>query len=110
VTLRKLERVLEEDVPTTSTAGVAIIDKPLGKLPKGLMMKRFAGYDVFSVSPSMYPKSRLGKKKFDRYKRYVGEDEAGEYIRCYARKYPKKPIIVMDSQSGCMQFLRHGFE
>jgi len=110
VTLRKLERVLEEDAPTTSVSGVANKEMPLGKLPKGLMMKRFAGYDVFSVSPSMYPKSRLGKKKFDRYKRYVGEDEAGEYIRCYARKYPKKPIIVMDSQSGCMQFLRHGFE
>jgi len=108
ITLKKLERTLEEDTPTTSTAGVAIVDKPLGKPPKGLVMKRFAGHDVFSVNPSMYPKSRMGKKKFDRYKKYVGEDEAGEYIRAFARKYPKKPIIVMDSQSGCMQYLRHG--
>ena len=41
---------------------------------------------------------------------YVGEDEAGEYIRAFARKYPKKPIIVMDSSTGCMQYLKHGSE
>ena len=40
----------------------------------------------------------------------AGEDEVGEYIRVFARKYPKKPIIVMDSSTGCMQYLRHGSE
>ena len=108
-TLRRLETALSEDMPVTSTAGVATVGIPLGKPPKSLVMKKFAGMDVFSVNPSLYPKSNRGKKKYDRYKRYVGEDEAGEYIRCYARKYPNKPIIVMDSISGCMQFLRHGF-
>ncbi len=108
-TLRRLETALSEDMPATSTAGVATVGIPLGKPPKSLVMKKFAGMDVFSVNPSLYPKSNRGKKKYDRYSRYVGEDEAGEYIRCYARKYPNKPIIVMDSISGCMQFLRHGF-
>ena len=108
-TLRRLEDALNEDAPTTATAGIAIRDMPLGKPPKGLVMKRFAGHDVFAIKPSLYPKSRHGKKKYDRYSRYVGEDEAGNYIRVYARKYPKKPIIVMDSTTGCMQFLRHGF-
>ena len=109
-TLRRLEDALNDDAPTTATAGIAIRDMPLGNPPKGLVMKRFAGYDVFAIKPSLYPKSRQGKKKYDRYSRYVGEDEAGNYIRVYARKYPKKPIIVMDSTTGCMQFLRHGFE
>ena len=108
-TLRRLENSLSEDMPVTNTAGVATVGIPLGKPPKSLVMKKFAGMDVFSVNPSLYPKSNRGKKKYDRYSRYVGEDEAGEYIRCYARKYPNKPIIVMDSISGCMQFLRHGF-
>ena len=108
-TLRRLETALSEDMPATSTAGVATVGIPLGKPPKSLVMKKFAGMDVFSVNPSLYPKSNRGKKKYDRYSGYVGEDEAGEYIRCYARKYPNKPIIVMDSISGCMQFLRHGF-
>ena len=108
-TLRRLENSFSEDMPVTNTAGVATVGIPLGKPPKSLVMKKFAGMDVFSVNPSLYPKSNRGKKKYDRYSRYVGEDEAGEYIRCFARKYPKKPIIVMDSNSGCMQFLRHGF-
>jgi len=105
----EFEQFLNEDAPVTAVAGVATRGIPLGKPPKGLVMKKFAGMDVFAVSPSLYPKSRQGKKKFDRYSRYVGEDDAGQYIRAYARKYPKKPIIVMDSDTGCMQFLRHGF-
>jgi len=105
----EFEQFLNEDAPVTAVAGVATRGIPLGKPPKGLVMKKFAGMDVFAVSPSLYPKSRQGKKKFDRYSRYVGEDDAGQYIRAYARKFPKKPIIVMDSDTGCMQFLRHGF-
>ena len=72
-------------------------------------LKKFGGIDVFAIDPTYFQKSRLGKKKYTRYSGYVGEDEAGEYIRAFARKYPKKPIIVMDSDTGCMQFLRHGF-
>lgn len=106
--LRKVK--LDEDAPTTVTGGIAMRDMPLGKPPKGLVMKKFAGVDVFAVDPNVFMRSRLGKKKFDRYKKYVGEDEVGNYIRMFARKNPKAPIIVMDSSSGCMQFLRHGFK
>ncbi len=110
-TLKKFEDVLNEDSPTTAMGGgnLAVRGIPLlKKPPKGLVMKRFGGIDVFAIDPTYFQKSRLGKKKFTRYSGYVGEDEVGEYIRAFARKYPKKPIIVMDSQSGCMQYLRHG--
>lgn len=110
-TLKKFENALIEDTPTTNmgsgniaTRGIPLLKKP----PKGLVMKRFGGIDVFALDPAYFHKSRLGKKKYTRYSGYVGEDEAGEYIRAFARKYPKKPIIVMDSQTGCMQYLRHG--
>ena len=85
-------------------------DKPLdlGKPPKGLVKKKFGGIDVFGVDPSLFGRSILGKKKYGRYKSYVGEDEIGKYITAWARKYPNKPIIVMDSVTGCMQYLRHG--
>ena len=108
--LRKITTALNEDTPTTVSGNVAMRDMPLGKPPKGLVMKKFAGIDVFAVDPNIYMKSRFGKKKFDRYKKYVGEDEVGNYIRLFARKNPKVPIIVMDSSTGCMQFLRHGFK
>ena len=106
---REFEQYVNEDAPVTGTVGVATRGIPLGQPPKGVVMKRFAGMDVFAVNPSLYPKSNNKKKKYDRYSRYVGEDDAGNYIRMFARKYPKKPIIVMDSVTGCMQFLRHGF-
>ena len=109
-TLRKVETALNEETPTTVSGNVAMRDMKLGKPPKGLVMKRFGGVDVFAVDPNIYMKSRFGKKKFDRYKKYVGEDEVGEYIRMFARKNPKKPIILMDTSTGCMQFLRHGFK
>ena len=109
-TLRKVETALNEETPTTVSGNVAMRDMKLGKPPKGLVMKRFGGVDVFAVDPNIYMKSRFGKKKFDRYKKYVGEDEVCEYIRMFARKNPKKPIILMDTSTGCMQFLRHGFK
>mgnify|MGYP000324240877 FL=1 len=110
-TLKKFEDTLIEDTPTTTmgSGNIAVRGIPLlKKPPKGLVMKRFGGIDVFALDPTYFQKSRLGKKKYTRYSGYVGEDEAGEYIRAFARKYPKKPIIVMDSQTGCMQYLRHG--
>ena len=106
--LKKLENILSEDAPGTTSAGQAYREMPLGKPPKGLVMKKFRNADVFSVDPTMYHKARFGKKKYTKYSNYVGEDEAGQYIRAYARRYPKKPIIVMDSSTGCMQYLRHG--
>ena len=106
---REFEQYVNEDAPVTGTVGVATRGIPLGQPPKGVVMKRFAGMDVFAVNPSLYPKSNNKKKKYDRYSRYVGEDDAGQYIRAFARKYPNKPIVVMDSATGCMQFLRHGF-
>ena len=110
-TLKKFEDILYEDSPTTAMGGgnIAVRGIPLlKKPPKGLVMKRFGGIDVFAIDPTYFQKSRLGKKKYTRYSGYVGEDEAGEYIRAFARKYPKKSIIVMDSSTGCMQYLRHG--
>ncbi len=112
-TLRKFENTLIEDTPTTNmgSGNLATRGIPLKKNPpKGVVMKKFGGIDVFALDPTHFQKSRFGKKKYTRYSNYVGEDEAGEYIRVFARKYPKKPIIVMDSQSGCMQYLRHSSE
>ena len=90
-TLKKFEDILNEDSPTTAMGGgnLAIRGIPLlKKPPKGLVMKRFGGIDVFAIDPTYFQKSRLGKKKYTRYSGYVGEDEAGEYIRAFARKYP----------------------
>lgn len=71
-------------------------------------MRRFANNDVFVVDDDTYRKARLGKKKFVKYEKYVGNDETGNAIREFGRKYPKKPIILQNGENGPMIFLRYG--
>ena len=86
----------------TTTAQVAITKFPLTFEPND----KFMGMKVFDVDTDRYMKSRLGKKKYTRYSRYVGEDEIGETIRSYGRKYPKEGIILRDKSTSHMIFLR----
>lgn len=81
-----------------------------GDPPRGskAMLRRFANNDVFVVDQDRYLKARLGKKKYLKYENYVGNDEVGEEIRQYGRKYPNKPIILQCEKTGAMTFLRYG--
>jgi len=69
---------------------------------------RFAGQDTFIVDPNIFMKSRMGKKKYHRYENYVGNDEVGEAIRAFGRANPSKPIILQDSLTGAMLYLKYG--
>lgn len=80
-------------------------DPPVGSK---VMMRRFGKNDVFVVDQDRYLKARLGKKKYLKYENYVGNDEIGENIRQFGRKYPNKPIIVQCEKTGAMTFLRYG--
>ena len=93
--------LLTEEAQTT-TAQVALSKFPITFEPKD----KFMGMKVFDVDTDRYMKSRLGKKKYTRYSRYVGEDEVGETIRAYGRKYPKEGIILRDVTTSQMIFLR----
>ena len=62
-TLKKFEDTLIEDTPTTAmgsgniaTRGIPLMKKP----PKGVVMKKFGGIDVFALDPSHFQKSRFG--------------------------------------------------
>lgn len=81
-----------------------------GDPPKGskTMLRRFANNDVFVVDQDRYMKARLGKRKYLKYEMYVGNDEIGDEIRQYGRKYPNKPIILQCEKTGAMTFLRYG--
>ena len=80
-------------------------DPPVGSK---VMLRRFAKNDVFVVDTARYLKARLGKRKYLKYETYVGNDDVGNAIREYGRKYPKKPIILQDDKTGAMIFLRYG--
>ena len=117
---------VEEDAPTTSTAGVAGRDigltlkkkkddeKKAKKARKQMIvgesvkMSRFAGKDVFIVDSDTYHACRLGKAKYHRYEKYVGKKRVGKAIREYGLKFPKRPIILQNGEGGPMLYLRYG--
>jgi len=100
---------LTEDAPANNV-GDGKIAGTKGDPPKPtkVMMRRFANHDVFVVDAKKFNDARFGKKKYLKYEKYVGNDEVGNAIRDYGRKYPKKPIIIQDELTGAMTFLRHG--
>lgn len=73
-----------------------------------LTEESFAGNIVFTVDTDRFHACRLGKKKYARWANYVGNDEIGERIRAYGYKYPSKPIILKNRNTGGMLFLRYG--
>ena len=117
---------VEEDAPTTSTAGVAGRDigltlkkkkddeKKAKKARKQMIvgesvkMSRFAGKDVFIVDSDTYHACRLGKAKYHRYEKYVGKKRVGKAIREYGLKFPKRPIILQKGEGCPLLYLRYG--
>ena len=70
--------------------------------------EEFGGKKVFVVSPERYWDSRMGKSRYNRYEKYVGNDKLGEAIRLYGRTNPKAPIILKNSENGAMLYLKYG--
>ena len=67
----------------------------------------FAGVDVFNVNDDEYNNCKYGKKKHQRWSNYVDMDsESGQRIYGYAKKNPKKSIIVQHDKTGHMLYLK----
>ena len=67
----------------------------------------FAGVDVFNVGDTEYNNCKFGKKKHERWSNYVDVDsESGKRIYGYAKKNPKKSIIVQHDKTGHMIYLK----
>ena len=64
----------------------------------------FAGADVFDVNDVAH--IRDPKRPWERFSKYVGMEEEGEQIRSHARKNWQRDIILRDSRTGAMRFLR----
>jgi hypothetical protein len=50
----------------------------------------------------------MGKSRYNRYEKYVGNDKLGETIRQYGRTNPNSPIILKNSENGAMLYLKYG--
>ena len=67
----------------------------------------FAGVDVFNVNDDDFNNCKFGKKKHARWDKYVDvESGIGKRITGYAKKNPKKSIIVQHDKTGHMLYLK----
>lgn len=106
---------VNEDVPANFAGGdpnpnVAGLDQPPVKRKK--KKDKFAGSRVFEVDSETFGKMIQGKPKFARFKKYMSLEDfpnVGQDIVDFARRKPKEKIILKDSKTGRMVFLR-GFK
>jgi hypothetical protein len=104
---------LTEEAPANKT-GVNVVgtgDDPTvwkRKKKKKVKTEEFGGNKVFIVSGQRFHDSRLGKARYAKYEKYVGNDDVGEAIRLYGRTNPKLPIILKNSENGAMLYLKYG--
>jgi hypothetical protein len=105
-----LKESLREAAPANSVAGGNVNLDPFKKKRKNakVQTEMFAGQKVFVVSPERFYESRLGKSRYSRYEKYVGNDKLGEAIRQYGRNNPKNSIILKNSGNGAMLYLKYG--
>lgn len=71
-------------------------------------MDTFAGAVVFEMSPSLFYELKVAKRKGQHWKTYLGENDCLHEIREYANKNPKKPIVVKNSLTSEMMYVRYG--
>ena len=66
------------------------------------------GTPIFVVSPEVYDQCKWGREKYQRWNKIVGEGKGESKIIEYGKKYPDRPIIVKNSKTEAMQYLRFG--
>jgi len=106
---KKRLKATDEEAPANNTLGVDMtphLKRKRGR--KKVETEEFGGNKVFVVSSQRWHDSRLGKARYSRYDKYVGNDSIGNAIREYGRGNPKAPIILKNSQTGAMLYLKYG--
>lgn len=120
-TLRKFMEDASSAITNTAgagfIAGIGVGDQGEPGIPGRLFRRKdedeelnedmFAGAKVFDVDPDVFHKCRLGKIRYHRWSKYVGDSPIGQQIRAYGIANPKKAIIIRNRMNGNMMFLRH---
>jgi len=90
--------LMQEEVMTTGD--VPDIPKPLPH-PSG------AKYQHFKVPSDIFRRFDKGRKKGERWNKYLDEgDEIQTQIRAFTKKYPKATVILQDETTGAVRSIR----
>ena len=111
---KKLFKALRiEDAPVNAIGGGHIAgtapagdDPPVRGKSKLVRRKKFAGCEVFEIDSSRYNNCTRAKLRYERFSKFVGDDEIAMEIREYAKTYPTKGIMIQDSATGSMTYLK----
>ena len=107
---------LDEEAPANKT-GVNVVGtgddptvwvKKKKRINAKVKWEDFGGTRVYVVPNERWHASRLGKNRYARYEKYIGNDKLGETIRLYGRENPKSPIILKNEENGAMLYLKYG--
>ena len=94
------ETLKKEDI--ANVAGDGAVSMP----PTAKKVKRKS--KTFNVSPDLYDMFRRGKKKFEKWSKYLNmEDEGHRALYAWAIKNPQGILVIQNSQSGEVRALRH---
>jgi len=106
----KTFKQLMEEVPTNN-AGPETAQRggPMAGLGSEPVMKKrnkpkFAGCEVFEVSPEDYAKCLSGRMRYERWSKRLNMEDNDD-IRSYAHRNPTRSVIVQNSQTGEMSYL-----
>ena len=81
---------------------------PPQTLKEGPRTGMFAGSQTFIVPSEVFHEARHQKRKGAHWSKYIGEEDHWSYIREYARKNPKKAIVLQDENTGAMCYAKYG--
>lgn len=96
------EIVLESESPSSTTAGVANPDaQPVARTFK---RGKFMGYPTIEVDDDTYCKCIQGKQPFDRWSKYVEDEELRAEMRTMFQR--NKRMLMVNSKTGSMAFVR----
>jgi hypothetical protein len=77
-------------------------------LDSGPRTGMFAGSQTFIVPSEVFHEARHQKRKGAHWSKYIGEEDHWSHIREYARKNPKKAIVLQDENTGAMCYAKYG--
>lgn len=100
----KYKKKNEQESPIMS----AILKRRMLSTLKEENTGKFAGHVTHKVPHSIFNKITKEKAKGKHWKKYLDENEYTLHIREYAKKNPKKPVIIEDEKTGYMCFARYG--
>jgi len=111
--LRRFKSMREEVAANSVGAGNIAGTDPAGDDPpvrrgksKLIRRKKFAGCEVFEIDSSRYNNCTRAKLRYERFSKFVGDDEIAMEIREYAKTYPAKGIMIQDSATGSITYLK----